>query len=405
VSGRHFLQVPGPTNVPERVRQAMDRAVIDHRGPELPPITAEVVERMRAVFGTTAAEIAIFPGSGTAAWEASLANTLSPGDKVLGFDIGQFSHMYCECARRLGMDVEELPVEWGRGVPIDALSEALSADVARSIKAVLVVHNETSTGVTSSVAAVRRALDDADHPALLLVDAVSSLASIDFQFDVWRVDVALTGSQKGLMLPPGIGILAIGERALAASDSATAPRYFLDWRPVLEQMSSGYFPYTPATLLLFGLREALRMLDDEGLDNVYARHAELAGCVRAAVAAWGLELLCRDPAEQSNTASTIVMPDGTDAGDVITAARELDLSLGVGLGRLAGRVFRIGHLGSLNLLEVLATLAGTELALDAARVPVTLGSGVAAAQQHWRARLSGQAEQAREAQREERVAG
>jgi alanine-glyoxylate transaminase/serine-glyoxylate transaminase/serine-pyruvate transaminase len=383
VSGRHFLQVPGPTNVPERVRQAMDRAVIDHRGPELPPVTAEVVERIRTVFGAGAAEIAIFPGSGTAAWEASLANTLSPGDKVLGFDMGHFSHMYCECARGLAMDVEELPAEWGRGVPIDALAEALAADSNREIRAVLAVHNETSTGVTSSIGAVRRALDGADHPALLFVDAVSSLASIEFEFDLWRVDVALTGSQKGLMLPPGMGILAIGSRALAASESATAPRYFLDWRPVLEQMRSGYFPYTPATLLLFGLREALRMLDEEGLDNVYARHSALAQAVRAAVAAWGLELLCRDPAEQSNTASAIVMPDGADATEVIAAARELNLSLGAGLARLAGRVFRIGHLGSLNLLEVLATLAGTELALDSAAVQITLGSGVAAAQHDW----------------------
>jgi alanine-glyoxylate transaminase/serine-glyoxylate transaminase/serine-pyruvate transaminase len=383
----------------------MDRAVIDHRGPALPSVTAEVVEGMRTLFGTGAAEIAIFPGSGTAAWEASLANTLNPGDRVLGFDFGQFSHMYCECARGLGMDVEELPAEWGRGVPIEILSEALAADTARTIKSVLVVHNETSTGVTSSIAAVRRALDHADHPALLFVDAVSSLASIEFQFDAWRVDVALTGSQKGLMLPPGMGILAIGERALAASEQATAPRYFLDWRPVLAQMKSGYFPYTPATLLLLGLREALRMLDEEGLENVYARHAELAACVRAAVAGWGLELLCRDPAERSNTASAIVMPDGVDAADVIRVARELNLSLGAGLGRLAGRVFRIGHLGSLNLLEVLATLAGVELSLDSAGVPVSFGSGVAAAQQHGRSWLSGQAEQPREAQREERVAG
>ncbi len=384
MSGRHFLQVPGPTNVPERVRQAMDRAVIDHRGPELPPVTAEVIERLRGVFGSGAAAIVILPGSGTAAWEASLANTLSPGDKVLGFDLGHFSHMYCDCARGLGMDVEELPVEWGRGVPVDTLAEALAADSQRAIRAVLAVHNETSTGVTSSIAAVRSALDDADHPALLFVDAVSSLASIEFQFDAWRVDVALTGSQKGLMLPPGMGILAIGERALAASESADAPRYFLDWRPVLELMKSGYFPYTPATLLLFGLREALRMLDEEGLENVYARHAELAGCVRAGVAEWDLELLCRDAAERSNTATAVLMPDGADATEVIAAARELNLSLGAGLGRLAGRVFRIGHLGSLNLLEVLATLAGTELALDAAGVPVSFGSGVAAAQRHGR---------------------
>ncbi|HWE34695.1 MAG TPA: aminotransferase class V-fold PLP-dependent enzyme, partial [Solirubrobacteraceae bacterium] len=364
MSGRHFLQVPGPTNVPERVRQAMDRAVIDHRGPALPSVTAEVVEGMRTLFGTGAAEIAIFPGSGTAAWEASLANTLNPGDRVLGFDFGQFSHMYCECARGLGMDVEELPAEWGRGVPIEILSEALAADTARTIKSVLVVHNETSTGVTSSIAAVRRALDHADHPALLFVDAVSSLASIEFQFDAWSVDVALTGSQKGLMLPPGMAVLAVSRRAVNASQSATTPRYFLDWAPVLHNIRQGYFPYTPATLLLYGLREALRMLHEEGLDAVYARHARHAEAVRAAVVAWELELLCKEPIERSNTASAVLVPDEIDADDVLRAAEGLQLSLGTGLSQLKGRVFRIGHLGSLGELEVLATLAGTELALN-----------------------------------------
>jgi alanine-glyoxylate transaminase/serine-glyoxylate transaminase/serine-pyruvate transaminase len=285
MAGRPFLQVPGPTNVPERVLRAMDRAVPDHRGPEMPPLTEEIVSRLRAVFGTQTAEIVIYPGSGTAAWEASLTNTLNPGDRVLAFNIGHFSHLYADCARRLGLAVDELEVDWGSGVPAGSLKEALDADRERSIRAVLVVHNETSTGVTSSVAGVRQALDEIGHPALLLVDAVSSLASIEFQFDAWGVDVALTASQKGLMLPPGISILAVSERALAASRGATAPRYFLDWQPVIEQLHRGYFPYTPATLLLCGLRESLRMLDEEGLDAVYARHARLARIERVDAAA------------------------------------------------------------------------------------------------------------------------
>jgi alanine-glyoxylate transaminase/serine-glyoxylate transaminase/serine-pyruvate transaminase len=379
VSGRRFLQVPGPTNVPERVLRAMNRPVPDHRGPVMPALTGEIVERLRPVFGTDSAEIVLYPGSGTAAWEASIVNTLSPGDRVLAFNNGHFSHLYAACARRLGMVVDELDVEWGDGVPLDALEEALTADRSREISAVLVVHNETSTGVTSQLGAIRQVLDRVGHDALLLVDAVSSLASIEFQFDAWAVDVALTGSQKGLMLPPGMGILAVGERALVASKRATTPRYFLDWEPVLENMRDGYFPYTPATLLLYGLREALRMLHEEGLDAVYARHARNASAVRTAVGRWGVELLCRNPAEYSNTATAIVVPDGVDADDVLRAAEQLSLSLGTGLSRLKGRVFRIGHLGSLNELEVLATLAGVELALHGTGVPIALGSGVTAA--------------------------
>jgi alanine-glyoxylate transaminase/serine-glyoxylate transaminase/serine-pyruvate transaminase len=378
MSGRHFLQVPGPTNVPERVLRAMHRPVPDHRGPVMPALTGEIVERLRPVFGTESAEIVLYPGSGTAAWEASIANTLSPGDRVLAFDNGHFSHLYAVCAQRLGMVVDELDVEWGDGVPLDALEAALTADRSREIKAVLVVHNETSTGVMSQLGAIRQVLDRVGHDALLLVDAVSSLASVEFRFDAWSVDVALTGSQKGLMLPPGMGILAVGERAVAASKRATTPRYFLDWEPMLENMRDGYFPYTPATLLLYGLREALRMLDEEGLDAVYARHARNASVVRDAVGRWGLDVLCRNPAEYSNTATAIVVPDGVDADDVLRAAEQLSLSLGTGLSRLKGRVFRIGHLGSLNELEVLATLAGVELALHRTGVPVALGAGVIA---------------------------
>jgi alanine-glyoxylate transaminase/serine-glyoxylate transaminase/serine-pyruvate transaminase len=381
-SGRPFLQVPGPTNVPERVLRAMDRAVPDHRGPEMPPLTAEIVSGLRPLFGTEAGEIVIYPGSGTAAWEASLTNTLNPGDRVLAFNIGHFSHLYASCARQLGLVVDELDLDWGQGVPTTALRQALEADRDGSIRAVLMVHNETSTGVTSAVADVRQALDDLGHQALLLVDAVSSLASIEFQFDAWGVDVALAASQKGLMLPPGLGILAVSERALAASRRATMPRYFLDWQPVIEQIHRGYFPYTPATLLLCGLREALRMLDDEGLEVVFARHARLARAVRAAVEQWGLEILCADPAEYSNTATAVVVPQNVDSDEVLRIAEErFRLSLGTGLGKLKGDVFRIGHLGSLNELEVCATIAGAELALDAAGVPIRFGAGVRACQQ------------------------
>jgi alanine-glyoxylate transaminase/serine-glyoxylate transaminase/serine-pyruvate transaminase len=380
VSGRHFLQVPGPTNVPERVRQAMDRAVPDHRGPVMPELTGEIVERLKPVFGTASAQIVLYPGSGTAAWEASISNTLSPGDRVLAFDNGHFSHGYAECARRLGMEVDEREAEWGRGIPLDTLQEALEADTEHKINAVLAVHNETSTGVTSSIESVRNVLTQAGHDALLLVDAVSSLASIEFKFDEWAVDVALTGSQKGLMLPPGMGMLAASDRALAASEQATTPRYFLDWAPVIENMRGGYFPYTPAILLLYGLRESLRMLDEEGLPAVYARHARHAQAVRTAAGEWRLELLCQNADERSNTASAIQVPDGVDADKVLRAAEELNLSLGGGLARLKGRVFRIGHLGALNELEVLATLAGAELALHRVGIPVELGSGVSAAQ-------------------------
>jgi alanine-glyoxylate transaminase/serine-glyoxylate transaminase/serine-pyruvate transaminase len=357
----------------------MDRAVPDHRGPELPPLVAEIVELVRPVFGTESAEIVIYPGSGTAAWEASIANTLSPGDRVLAFNNGHFSHQYAECARRLGMVVDELDVQWGAGIPLPALTDALTEDSQHAIKAVLVVHNETSTGVTSQLAAVREILDRVGHPALLLVDAVSSLASIEFQFDAWSVDVALTGSQKGLMLPPGMAILGLSERALKASRSAITPRFFLDWAPIIDSMRQGYFPYTPATLLLYGLREALRILHEEGLDAVYARHARHADAVRAAVDAWELELLCKEPAERSNTATAVLVPGGIDADAVLRAAEGFQLSLGTGLSQLKGRVFRIGHLGSLGELEVLATLAGTELSLHEVGVPVPFGSGVAAA--------------------------
>lgn len=380
--GRHFLQIPGPTNVPDRILRAMDRPVPDHRGSELPVLVSEVVAGLKQLFQTTAGEIVLFPASGTGASESAIVNTLNPGDRVLAFNMGQFSHMFAACARGVGVTVDEIDLPWGVGVPADLVAERLRGDRGHTYAAVLVVHNETSTGVTSDVRAVREAIDGAGHPALLLVDVVSSLGSIDFRFDEWKVDVALTGSQKGLMMPPGMGVVCAGPRAIARSAQVRSPRYFFDWRPVLAEMQHGYFPYTPATLMLYGLREAVRMLAEEGLPHVFARHAHLAEGVRRAVRAWGLEILCRNPREYSNTVTAVVMPDGTDAGAVLRAAEQrLNLSLGAGLGRLKDRVFRIGHLGALNELEVLATLAGVEMALHLAGVRVPLGAGVAACEQ------------------------
>ncbi|HLW47211.1 MAG TPA: aminotransferase class V-fold PLP-dependent enzyme [bacterium] len=379
MAGRHFLQIPGPTNVPERVLRAMDRAVVDHRGPDLPAVVGEAVAGLKQVFGTTRGEIVLYPGSGTAAWEASLVNTLNPGDGVLAFVNGHFSALYAECARRLGLAVEAVDVPWGEAVPPDQVEARLSRDTARRYRALLVVHNETSTGVTSDLAAIRAAIDAARHPALLLADVVSSLGSIDVQFDAWKIDVALTGTQKGLMLPPGMAVLCAGPRALEAAEHASLPRYFFDWRPVIREMQRGYFPYTPATLSLYGLREAVRMLLEEGLSNVLARHHRLAEGVRRAVAAWGLVNLCARREWCSNSLTAVVVPEGADSDAAVrAAASRLNLSLGVGLGRLKGKVFRIGHLGALNELEVLATLGGTELACTIAGIPLPLGAGVTA---------------------------
>ena len=382
MSGRHFLQIPGPTNVPDRILRAMDRAVIDHRGTELPPLVFEIVEELRRVFQTRTGAIALFPASGTGATEAAVVNTLNPGERVLAFNNGAFSHGFGEVARRHGMTVDELDLSWDRGVPSALVADRLRADPDHTYRALLVVHNETSTGATTDLAGIRRAMDEAGHPAMLIVDTVSSLASLDFRFDEWGIDVALAGSQKGLMLPPGLGIVCIGPRALRRSGEVSTPRSFFDWRPVLNEMERGYFPYTPATLMLYGLREALRMLDEEGLAQVVARHRRLADAVRAAVRAWRLAIQCREPSEYSHTLTAVVVPDGTDSDAVRrAAATHFDLSLGAGLGRLAGKVFRIGHLGALNDLEVLATLAGTELAMTVVGIRVPVGAGVAAAQE------------------------
>jgi alanine-glyoxylate transaminase/serine-glyoxylate transaminase/serine-pyruvate transaminase len=383
MSGRSFLQIPGPTNVPDRVLRAMDRPVIDHRGPELAALTSEILPGLRDVFGTRDGAILLYPGSGTGAWESALVNTLAPGDRVLAFDHGTFSAGFAQAARNLGYAVDLVPLRWGQELPPAEVEARLRADdPARPYRAVLVVHNETSTGVTSDVAAIRAALDAAGHEALLLVDAVSSLGSIDFQLDAWRVDVALAASQKGLMLPPGLAVLCAAPRAVTiGQQGGGSPRNSFDWRPHLRDNAAGFFPYTPATLLLFGLREALAMLAEEGLPAIYARHARLAAAVRAAVRAWDLSILCERPERYSNTVTTVVLTDGIDGNDVLRRARErYNLVLGTGLGKLKGRVVRIGHLGALNELEVLATLGGTELALRACGVPLTLGAGVAAAQ-------------------------
>lgn len=383
MAGRPFLQIPGPTNVPERILRAMDRPVIDHRGPEFAALTKAILPPLRAVFGTREGAVVIYPSSGTGVWEASLVNVLAPGERILAFNYGHFSALFAQTARNLGYAVDEVPLRWGQALPAEEVEARLRDDRGdRPYAAILVVHNETSTGVTSDIAAIRAAIDRAGHDALLVVDAVSSLASIPFRFDEWRVDVALTGSQKGLMLPPGIGIVCAGPRALARGERGGAPRNFFDWRPIVRDNAAGFFPYTPATLLLFGLREALAMLvEEEGLEAVYARHEALAAGVRAAVVAWGLENLCEDPAHYSNTLTAVVMPVGIDSDAVIRTARErFGLALGVGLGRIKGKVLRIGHLGALNELEVLATLGGVELALVESGVALDLGRGVAACQ-------------------------
>jgi len=381
--GRPFLQIPGPTLVPERIVRAMSQSIIDHRGPKFAALVGEILDGLKRAFQAPRGHILVYPGSGTGGWEATIVNTLSPGDRVLGCVNGHFSNHFCRTAAAHGIEVDRLEVPYGAGVPADRVAERLRADATHQLKAVLVVHNETSTGVTSNVARIRQALDEARHPGLLLVDVVSSLASIDFRFDEWGVDVALTGPQKGLMLPPGLTILAASDRALRAGQAAKCPRAYWDWRPVLERNQRGEFPYTPATSLLFGLREALAMLTEEGLPGVFQRHARLAEACRRAVRAMGLELLCRDPAEYSSTLTAVVMPAGHDSDAYLAHAnRRLDLSLGVGLGEVKGKVFRIGHLGSLNELELLAGLAGVEMTLRTFGIPVELGAGLTAAEQY-----------------------
>ncbi|WP_448610501.1 pyridoxal-phosphate-dependent aminotransferase family protein [Geodermatophilus sp. URMC 60] len=369
--GRHFLQIPGPTNVPDRVLRAMDMPTIDHRGPEFAALGTEVLEAVKAPFGTTN-PVVIYPASGTGAWEAALTNTLSPGDRVLCFETGHFATLWQEMARKLGLEVEFVPGDWRHGVPPEAVHERLSADTGHEIKAVMVVHNETSTGVTSRVGEIRAAIDAAQHPALYLVDTISSLGSIDYRHDEWGVDVTISGSQKGLMLPPGISFNAVSDKALEASRTAGLPHSYWDWQPILAANERGFWPYTPATNILYGLREALRMLDEEGLPNVYARHQRHAAATRAAVRGWGLEVLALDEREYSGSLTAILLPDEYDADEVRRVIlSSYDMSLGAGLGRLAGKVFRIGHLGHFNDLMLAGTLAGVQMGLVRSGVKIS----------------------------------
>lgn len=380
-SGRHFLQIPGPTNVPDRVLRAMDRPTIDHRGPEFAALSQECLRGLRAVFQTQSPVI-IFPASGTGAWEAALVNTLSPGDRVLMFETGQFATLWREVAQRLGVETEFVEGDWRHGVDAELVETRLRDDAAHAIKAVLVVHNETSTGVTSDIAAVRRAMDAAGHPALLMVDTISSLASIDYRQDEWGVDVTVAGSQKGLMLPPGLSFNGISEKALKASKAAKLPKSYWTWDDMLRANENGFFPYTPATNLLYGLREALAMLFEEGLDRVFARHRRLGEATRSAVRAWNLELLCLNSAEFSNSLTAVQMPEGHDEAEFRKVVLErFNMSLGSGLGKVKGRVFRIGHLGDFNELMLCGTLAGVEMGLELAGVPYAKG-GVDAAMQY-----------------------
>jgi alanine-glyoxylate transaminase / serine-glyoxylate transaminase / serine-pyruvate transaminase len=377
-SGRHFLQIPGPTNVPDRVLRALSQPTIDHRGPEFAQLTREVLEGLKKVFRTTGA-VVIYPSSGTGAWEASLVNTLSPGDTVLMFETGHFATLWKNVALRLGLTVDFVPGDWRHGVDPAVVTTKLQADRARAIKAVAVVHNETSTGVTSRVAAVRQAMDRVGHSALLLVDTISSLGSLDYRHDEWGVDVTVGCSQKGLMLPPGLGLNAISQKALAAAKAARLPRAYWDWEPMLQDNPAGFFPYTPATNLLYGLREALHLLFNEGLENVFARHARHAEATRRAVTAWGLEVVSQNSEEHSHSLTAILMPEGHDADQLRKVILDrYDLSLGAGLGKLKGKCFRIGHLGDFNDLMLAGTLCGVEMGLASAGVPFTQG-GVAAA--------------------------
>ncbi|WP_028213467.1 pyridoxal-phosphate-dependent aminotransferase family protein [Paraburkholderia mimosarum] len=381
-AGRHFLQIPGPSPVPDRILRAMSYPTIDHRGPEFGALGLKVLEGIKKIFKTQQ-PVVIYPASGTGAWEAALTNTLSPGDTVLMYETGHFATLWKQMAERLGLKPEFLGLPgtegWRRGVQADMIEARLREDKQHAVKAVCVVHNETSTGVTSDIAAVRRAIDAAGHPALLLVDTISGLASADYRHDEWGVDVTISGSQKGLMLPPGISFNAVSEKALAASEEARLPRSFWGWAEIIEMNKSGYWPYTPNTNLLYGLAEALDMIEDEGLDNVFARHRRLGEACRRAVRAWGLEIQCADPAVYSPVLTGVMMPEGVDADAVRKIIYErFDLSLGTGLGKVKGRMFRIGHLGDCNDLTLLAALAGCEMGLRIAGVPLK-DSGLPAA--------------------------
>jgi alanine-glyoxylate transaminase/serine-glyoxylate transaminase/serine-pyruvate transaminase len=379
VSGRHFLQTPGPTNVPERVLRAMDRNAINHRGPEFGALGRTLVAKLRTVFQTEAATIGIFPASGTGAWEAAFANTLSPGDRILISRTGQFSHLWEQMAVRFGLDVVSLETDWRRGADPLAIGQLLGQDREHKIKAVCAVHSETSTSCMTDIAAVRHAINRAAHPALLMVDAISSLGCAEYLHDAWQVDVTIAGSQKGLMVPPGLSFSAISDKALAAARAGGSRRSYWDWEPLVTSNKTGFFPYTPAVNLLFALNEALDMLAEEGLDNVFARHNRYAQATRLAVAAWGLELQCADPAAYAPGVTAVRTPEGHSADNLRNIILDrFNMSLGNGLGRIEDQVFRIGHMGDLGVLSFTGTLTGVEMGLRAAGIPHKEG-GVQAA--------------------------
>jgi alanine-glyoxylate transaminase/serine-glyoxylate transaminase/serine-pyruvate transaminase len=385
MSSQNPVFIPGPTNIPERLRHACNVPTIDHRSAAFGELFAPLFPGVRDVLKSRDAEIIFFPATGTAGWEAAISNTLSAGDRVLAARHGMFSHRWIDLCQRHGLDMQVIEAPWGAGAPVDALAAALAADTGHTLKAVLVTHNETATGVRSDVAGVRRALDAADHPALLLVDGVSSIASMDFRFDEWGVDIAVTGSQKGFMLPAGLAILGVSPKAIAAMETATLPRCFLDFRDMLATNSKGGYPYTPPVGLLYGLGASLEMLNEEGLENVFARHHRIAEGVRRAVDAWGLKLCATSPDLYSDTVSAVVVPDGFDGTKVVThAAEKYGVAFGVGLGEVAGRVFRIGHLGSLTDVMMLSGLSCAEMVMADLGLPVRLGSGVAAAADYYR---------------------
>jgi len=385
MAGTKSLFVPGPTNVPDEIRRAIDVPMEDHRAPDLPAFTLPLFADLKKIFKTETGQVFLFPASGTGGWEAAITNTLNPGDKVLAARFGQFSHLWIDLCQRLGLDVQVVECDWGTGVPVQIFADILAADTQHEIKAVLATQNETATGVQSNIAALRTAMDAAGHPALLYVDGVSSIGSVDFRMDEWGVDLAVSGSQKGFMLPAGLAIMTASQRALEVSKTATMHRCYFDFKDMIATNATGYFPYTPPMTLLRGLRASVDRMLGEGLDNIFARHNFLAEGVRRAVAAWGLEICAKGPEWYSDTVTAIVVPEGFDANAVIARAyHNYGLSLGAGLSVVAGKVFRIGHLGDLNELMLMSAIAGAEMAMRDEGLPVEAGSGVAAAQEFYR---------------------
>ncbi|MEY4147699.1 MAG: hypothetical protein RL652_129 [Pseudomonadota bacterium] len=372
-AGKHFLQIPGPTNIPDRVLRAMSYPTIDHRGPDFAEIAKRVLDRIKRIFKTTQ-PVVMYPASGTGAWEAAIVNTLNPGDKILMFETGQFSYLWAEQAKKFSLVVDFVPGDWRHGADPKIVEQKLSEDKGHKIKALLVLHNETATGIVSNIGKIRKAMDSAKHPALLLVDTISSLASIDYRHDEWKVDVTIAGSQKGLLLPPGLSFNAISQKALDAYSKSTMQKAYWDWKPMLENNKNGFFPYTPSTNLIFGLDEALNILMEEGLENIFKRHARLAEATRIAVKAWGLEILAKNPEEYSNTITAVLLPEGYDADNLRKMILDdFNMSLGMGLNKIKGKVFRIGHLGDFNDLMLAGVLAGVEMGLKKNKIPYKSG--------------------------------